>query len=452
MTRVVIIGAGYTGILGFQSLRSEASRLLRNGDVKVTVICPKSYHSFHGWTAEALTGIISVGNRQSNLRTVFGEQELIPGSAEHVDLTARVVTVRSKDGRTRAVPYDHLLLANGSYDNMEIIPGLVEYGYSVKVQGGVQATRNAILQALELAGAMPKGAARDRELTFVIAGGGFAGVEISTALAEMFEKARRRYPVLREQKPRVVLVHSGQQLIADLRPRYDRLADYCTKHLKRYGIDLKLAQRLTEVNAAGARLSNGELIPSSTVICTVGQRLTVFPGTEALPRTADGLLIADEYLRVKGHENVWTGGDAAQVMHVSGKPCPANALWAIKHGVWVGDNIARAIKNKPLRRFTYWGLGQAASVGVGKGAVELYTLQFTGWLGWILRLVFFLRFQPSRAQAARILLDWLTLPILGRHMIGSSEWSHHSELPKAQLDLAAGLRAELQRSSASTNR
>jgi NADH dehydrogenase len=98
-------------------------------------------------------------------------------------------------------------------------------------------------------------------------------------------------------------------------------------------------------------------------------------------------------------------------------PCPANALWAVKHGERVGDNIARAIQGQSLRPFTYPGLGQAASLGIGKGAVELYGIQFTGWLGWILRLFFFLGFMPSRIQMLRVALDWLILPLFGRHFV-----------------------------------
>lgn len=422
-TRIVIVGGGYTGIWGFKFARRGLRKQMRNGNVEVTVISPKSYHSFHGWTAEALTGVISIPNRQSPLRRIFKGHTLLHASAENIDLDQQTVTIRYiSDGRMEDIPYDHLLIANGSYDNMESVTGLQEFGWTVKASGGVRATRNQFIRAIEMGDSLPEGEERDKWMTVVIGGGGFAGVEIAAAIAEMYEGYEKFYNVLKSQKMRIVLVHSGDALLPVIRPRYDRMADYCARELEKYGVDIRYNTRLEEVTADGAILSDGTFIPSYTVVCTVGQRCTVFPGTEALPRTDKGLIITDEFLRVEGYDNVWTGGDAAQVPYIKGGTCPANALWAIMHGVWAGQNIARTIKGQTLKKFTYRGLGQAASMGVGKGAVELYNMQFTGWFGWLLRLGFFLYFQPSRRQAVRIFGDWLTLGILGRYMSLSSEW------------------------------
>ena len=81
---------------------------------------------------------------------------------------------------------------------------------------------------------------------------------------------------------------------------------------------------------------------------------------------------------------------------------PANALWAIKAGDQVGRNVARALAGRPGRRFRYLGLGQAASFGVGRGVADLYGLPLTGWVAWVMRVGFFVRFMPSRSRAVRV--------------------------------------------------
>jgi NADH dehydrogenase len=206
-------------------------------------------------------------------------------------------------------------------------------------------------------------------------------------------------------------------VLPQLQPRIATLVSYATAQLERYGVDLRLGARLAQVTPAGALLSDGIFIPSATVISTVGQRVVTIPGLESLPRVESGRLVADPYLRVTGQDNIWVGGDVAQAMRpTAGAPCPSDALWAIKHGECIGQNVGLMIRDKPLRPFTYRGLGQAASLGVGKGAAELYGVCFTGWVAWLLRLVFFLRFVPSRTQRMRVLLDVLTLPVLGRHV------------------------------------
>jgi NADH dehydrogenase FAD-containing subunit len=263
--------------------------------------------------------------------------------------------------------------------------------------------------------AVPASPNCQQHLSIIIAGGGFAGVEICAAIAELFRALCHSYPSLRKHKPHITLVHSGEAILPQLQPRFTGLVAYAQKHLERYGVDLCLHTRLLEVTQHGARLSNGEFIPASTVISTVGQRVISLPGTESLPYVEDHRLVVDIYLRVANSTNLWAGGDLAYVINPRTKrPRPANALWAIKQGTWIGDNIGLTIKGRPLHRFTYPGLGQAASVGIGKGLLELYGIPLTGWSAWFIRLGFLLYFMPSRKQAIRAMLDVLTLPLLGR--------------------------------------
>lgn len=415
--RVVIVGAGYTAVWAVLALQRRLGRRLREGDVEITVVAPKTYHSFHGWTAESVTGIVASQNRQSPLRRLLRGHRFILAHATAVDPAQRTVAIAHVEGgRAETLAYDHLLIASGARDNVEAAPGLARHGYSVKAAGGVERVRNALLTGLEAAQGLPPGPERDAWLTVVVAGGGFAGVELSANIAEMFEGVKRYYPVLAETKPRVVLVHSGDALLPVLRPRFDSVAAYATRQLQKYGVEIVLGTKLVEVTDDGATLSSGVAVPARMVISTVGQTVVTLPGTEAFARNGRGLLVADAFLRVKDQDNVWTGGDAAEVPHVKGGSCPTNALWAIKHGVWAGGNIARAIAGKRLKRFTYPGLGQAASLGVGKGAGELYGVPVTGWVGWFARFFFFLYYQPSSRNAARVFFDWVLFAALGRQI------------------------------------
>ena len=57
-----------------------------------------------------------------------------------------------------------------------------------------------------------------------------------------------------------------------------------------------------------------------------------------------------------------------------------------------------------LKPFTYKGLGQCASLGIGKGMGELYGIEFTGWIAWMMRWFFFNYFMPSR----KVMLNEIT--------------------------------------------
>lgn len=415
-TRIVIIGAGYAGIWTYRTLHKHLKRELRRGDVQITVICPKNYHSLHGFTAEALCGIVALSNRQNPLRLVMPGAHLVRAYAESINPASQQVTIRMVGSDERdEVPYDHLILANGSYDKLDAVRGMRQFGWSLKESGGVLSSRNHIINMLDYADAAPDPQQSAEALSFVVAGGGFAGAEIAANLAEMLKDAQKLYPMLARQRSRVILVHSGGTLIPEIRPRFTRMAEYATQQLHYWGVDIRLNSRLAEVQSNGAVLSDGTFIPARTVFSTIGQRATVLSGTQAFARSEGGLLLTDPFLHVNGETNVWAGGDSALVMHTNGEPCPANALWAVIHGIHIGRNLTRAIQGKALREFSYRGMGHAASFGIGRGATELLGLQFTGWVAWWLRILFCLYFMPSRQQMVRAMIDWIMLPFLGRY-------------------------------------
>ncbi|NKY39320.1 hypothetical protein, partial [Cellulomonas septica] len=158
---------------------------------------------------------------------------------------------------------------------------------------------------------------------------------------------------------------------------------------------------VTSADDDGVTLSDGTRIRTRTVLATTGQRPVRLPGTEPLARDDDGRLRTLPDLTVR--DGVWAAGDAARVLHPrTHEPVPANALWAIKAGDQVGRNVARALQSRPGRPFRYLGLGQGAAFGVGHGVADIWGLSITGPLAWILRLVFFLRFLPSRRRALAI--------------------------------------------------
>jgi NADH dehydrogenase len=397
--RVVIIGGGYTSIW---------TRKFLKVDVNVTVICDKPYHSFHGWTTEAMTGILPIESRQTQLKEIFSKDRIIIGSALGISPEKREVYVHS-EGRSLSVSYDHLVIANGSSDRNSTVTGMEEFAFSVKAPGAVRKMKTQ-LETLNCLGKhvfIKSEEIEDGWKTVVIAGAGLAGIELAGNIAEM------------DKSLRVVLVHSGEQIGNELLPRFKKLARYCQEQLEKQGVELYLNCRITEVSAEGISLSNGnykKFIRAKTVISSIGQKASILPGTEDFCRNEKALIQTDVYLRVKKYPNIWTGGDTAQVMRPNGQSSPANALWAIMHGKWIGQNLSATIQDKRLKAFNYPGLGQAGSLGIGKGFAELYGIQFTGWIAWLLRFGFFLLFHPTRKGAIRVFLNWLEFALNGRKL------------------------------------
>jgi NADH:ubiquinone reductase (H+-translocating) len=427
MKRVVIVGGGYVAVEAYRGLCRQLGNELGQS-VEVVVISSQNLLPFHGFTPEVLSGILPAAHTLIPLREMLPRACLIHGIAKHVDLVYQTVTVEVSK-RLETFGYDHLLFATGSRDPFERLRGLKEHGWCLKGVDDMLALRHHLVGVLEQAEATSDHNQLEQLLNFVIVGAGFAGIEMCAAVADWLKSAKQHYPVLREHQAKISLVHSGSQILEVLRPGFAKLADHASQTLEHCGVQLILSARVAEVTPWGAWLEDGRFLVSSTVIATAGTSLTIMPGTEALPRDARGRIITDQNLNVQGFFNLWAGGDTAQVKHPSQTgDCPSNALFAMKHGMTAGANIAHSLQATSLRRFAFKGMGQAASLGMGRGIAELHGIQFTGLLAWVMRIGFFIWYMPSKRQALQVLLDWLLLPINGRQMISLT-----SPKPKAQV-------------------
>jgi len=412
-SQIVLIGGGYASVWAYRSIVAELMIEMMMGRVKIKVICPEDFHFFHGWTAESLTGIIRDENRMSPLDRIFEHAEIIKGRAVQIDTSSQIIYVKKNDGDLWAVPYDQLLLGTGSSDT-SAIEGLAEHAYQLKSHTSYLCTKLRIKFLVQQAAEADSQTA-SKMLRFVVAGCGFTGVEIASNLAEMVDVLKKNYPVLQNVQSSIYLINSRHELLPGLQKNLNRLRRYAERTLERYGVEIMYQKKIVRVSAQGVYLCDGSFIESRMVITTIGQSRLVLEGTQKMERDSEKRILINSFLQVNNLSSVWGAGDAVHVTHSKTmQACPSNALWAIKQGEHAGKNIARAILSQSLKPFTYKGLGQCASLGIGKGIGELYGIQFTGWLAWIMRWFFFQHFMPLKREMWQEIADWVHLLITRR--------------------------------------
>jgi len=373
MRRIIIVGGGYAGLHAFKAIKSK----VKNADVKLVSRDP--YHTYHGWTGEVVGGRLEVERTLSPLAPLL-DDGLVQGLVTSIDTDIGLVIL--SDGRK--LKYDHLLIANGSRDPLEAIPGAQEHAWRLKDTHDMQRLSRRL-------GETP------RPHKIVVVGGGMAGVEMASALAVRFGSG-------------VVSLVSGTHLpLAHLEPRFRRMAVHARRLLERQGVVSISGDRVAAVESDRVLLSNGDALLSDLTLVTAGIALDIMPGTETFSRNNKKQIEVDEYFRVHGKSNIWAAGDIAAVPRPGRKEetCPVDALWAMKEGNAVGLNIARVIDGRLPVRFSYRGMGQAAGMMRRNGISELYGVQFTGLSAWLLRVVFFAWYMPQRSQGFSILLDIL---------------------------------------------
>ncbi|WP_395728322.1 NAD(P)/FAD-dependent oxidoreductase [Nakamurella sp.] len=376
--RIVLLGGGYVSLFAYRALRPA----IRSGSVQVTVLSADSHHNFHGFTGEVVAGLLPYRLTRAPLATLMPLADVVHGTVRRVDRPAQTAVVAPADGTPdQLVGYDQLVVGTGGREPLAAIPGLATYGYSLRAPGEFHRFLRRLDDLVRTGGNEP----------VVIVGGGSAGVELAAAVAGRFRRGRAEMPVM--------LVHSGAGLLPGSPPR---MGAATRRELARLGVLVRLNVRVRRVGESAVELSDGSRVAAAAVLATHGQRPVGIPGLADLVHDERGRLVVDPTFRVA--DTIWAAGDAARVAHpVTGRPVPANALWAIKAGSHLGRNLRRVIGGRNAGRFRYRGLGQAMAFGVGRSAAELYGVPLSGWAGWLLRLAFFLRFMPLRRQALGVL-------------------------------------------------
>ncbi len=415
-TRVVCLGGGWVAIYLARALR----RPVRQGRLELTVVSRDNYSTVHGLIAEMLTCKVQPQQINASVRELIAPAHLHNAEIESIDVQAQcVLTRRSLDGRAYPLGYDHLVVGLGSVEDLSRYAGIAEHAFPLKTFANCYRLRNHLLSALEMAAIETNPDERRRLLTFVVAGANYAGIEVACDLVDFFRLVtREKYRELKFEEFRVVLLEIGSRILPELGSRHPRLVGYAERRVGKLGIDLRLNTGLTAATADEAVLDSGDRVPTRTLITCTGMRPS--PLLEQFPYGRDrrGRLETDAFCRVLRAQNIWAGGDCAAVPHPDGGTCPPLAHYAQKAGWNIGVNILRTLDARPLKRYSFNGLGEACTLGHGCAISHLKGIPAYGWLAWIgWRFIVLTMFVPSGTRRVRLMFDWLLTALLGRDIV-----------------------------------
>ncbi len=271
------------------------------------------------------------------------------------------------------LPYDHLVIGLGSITNFFNLPGLEQKALTMKSLGDAIHLRNWLIAHLEEADTECSANLRRPLLTFVVAGGGFAGVETVAGINDFICEAFHFYTNLREDMLRVVLVHPGNVILPELG---EKLGWYTEKKLAERGVEIRVNTRVIGVTESGVQLSTGEQIESKALIWTAGTSPN--PVLDCLPCVKErGCLKVDEMLRVPDWPGVWALGDCALVPdNKTGQFHPPTAQHALREGKTLAKNLIASVRGGTLKPFSFSTIGQLAAIGRRTGSRQYFRNQF----------------------------------------------------------------------------
>ena len=340
---VVIAGGGFAGAYCARAL-SKAPR--SEGERRVALVSERNVLVFQPMLAEVAGSSLAPLDVVNPLRQFCRGANVLQGTIQKIDWESKTLIDGGRFTRDHKVGFGHLVITLGSVTDLNAIPGMAEYGRPMKDVSDALRLRAAFINRLEEANLVEDPPTRQRLLTFVVIGGGYTGVETAGQMFDFVRHAQKFYANLRGLKLRVVLIHAGTELMAEIGPD---LGAYARTILEKRGVEIRLKSRVSAVTASQVILDDGSRIEANTVVTTIGNApnpvvmdLCKQLGIEAVK----GRIPTDSSMRVAGFKTLWAAGDGSSVPwndRGKAKVSPQTAQFAFRQeSSWAGTYIRRS--------------------------------------------------------------------------------------------------------------
>jgi NADH dehydrogenase len=404
LKRILILGGGFAGT---GVLRRVQSIFEDEVNVDIRLVAEDNFLLFTPMLPEIASGTIDPRHITTPVRTFCKRANFYEASVDSIDLEQRrVAIVRSLDNKKTTLQYDYLVLALGSRTNFFGNKNLQNYSMTIKTIGDAMKIRNHIITMLESADQEDDPAVRSKLLTFVVAGGGFSGVEIVSEINDFVrESVENFYRNIDEGEVQVILINAGQKILPEVG---EELGDFGAEAIKKAGVKILSNTKVADAGNGFVVLDNNTTIYCNTFVWAGGVAIDPVISTLECEHDKIGRVVVDQYLRVLGNPNVFALGDCASITDIhSKKPYPPTAQHAIREAKTVSENLAASIKGEQVKStFTYKTKGTMAKIGKRTGVALLMGMRVSGFLAWLVWRSYYLTNLPTKEKMARVALDW----------------------------------------------
>jgi NADH:ubiquinone reductase (H+-translocating) len=424
---IVILGGGFAGVAVLNKLQD---RFQTDVSVDITMISKDNYLLFTPMLHEIASGMIETRHIVTPIRTFCNRSRFYCAGVESIDLKNRSVKIRSSlapvlhssqnsinsiEGNSTSLGYDYLVIAVGSETRFFGMSDVQQNAFTIKTLNDAIRLRNHVIYLLEQADQLlPESnnmfiQSQKEILTFVIVGGGFAGVETAGELNDFIrDSVDDYYHNIDKSNIRVVIVQSGNRLLPEMS---EELAQFALQNLRKSGVEIILNSRVIGATEHSVKLKDSSIIPTNTMIWSGGVApSSLVSNLSCAHDSKSGRIVVDKYLEVAEYKGVFALGDCAFIVDPNtGNPYPPTAQHAIREGTTAAKNIIAEIEEEPDKKevFDYKTRGMMASIGKRTGVGNLVGIQVQGFLAWWIWRNYYLANLPTLHKKIRVLVDWI---------------------------------------------
>lgn len=376
--KIVILGAGYGGILTAQRLQ----KTLNYNEADVTLVNKHDYHYITTSLHIPAAGTGSPESSRVNISKLIDEFKVDFVKSTVVQINPDEKKVILSEG---TLSYDYLVVGLGGETETFGIPGLKEHAFNIRSINSVRHIRDHIEYQFAKYKREPE---RIEYLTFIVGGAGFTGIEFVGELSDRIPELCKEYDV----DPSLVKIHNIEAAPTAL-PGFDpELVQYAMQVLTDKGVTFKIGTAIKECTSDGVLVAGDEFIKAGTIIWTGGIR-----GNHLLDdagfETMRGRIKVDEFLRIPGHENIFVLGDCSLMINPENdRPYPPTAQIAMQQGVICAYNLSASIRGSEMKPFKFDHKGTVASLGKGEAIGVIGTRKIKGFFAAFMKKVIDIRY------------------------------------------------------------
>jgi selenide, water dikinase len=302
--------------------------------LRLTLITRDLHTPYSGMLPGYIAGHYSYDQAHIDLRPLaqFAQARIYHAEVETIDFINNKIICSHRP----EIHFDFVSINIGSRPGTLQVPGANHHAIPVKPIDNFLTQWETLTQQIQQT---------DRDFHLAVVGGGAGGVEM--ALATQY----RLHKLLQENNKSTTLLHLDLYCDTDdILPTHNaQVRKRFNRTLKQRNISVHTAHRIKEVQDNCLISSDGQSYAADTVLWVTNASAPAWLAEAGLDTDEQGFIAVNDCLQSTSHENVFAAGDIAAVLN---HPRPKSGVFAVRQGLPLARNLARAVQNQPLKAFT----------------------------------------------------------------------------------------------------
>jgi NADH dehydrogenase len=416
--KILIVGGGYAGFYTAKKLE----KLLGTDEAEVTLVDPLPYMTYQPFLPEVAAGSIEERHAVVSHRRHLKKTKVVLGKVTNVNHASKTATIAVEGAPDVAFNYDHIVMTAGAVSRTFPIPGVADVCIGLKNIEEAVEVRNRIFANFDKAANLPAGALRSRLLTFVVVGGGFAGIEAFAEMRSLATYLIKKYDNISFDEVKFHLIEAMGRIMPEVSLE---TSQWVLKNLDSRSAKVHLNTQLQSAVKGNIELSTGEKFSSDCIVWTAGVMANPVVRNTDLPLDDRGRITAQPSLRVingdKIVEGAWTAGDVSAVPDLSGGGvggfCVPNAQHAVRQAKTLAPNLVATLRGQGVKDYFHKNLGAVAGLGIGHGVYQWNKLAVKGFLAWLMHRGYHGLAIPMWERKLRVFTGWAWNWIVKRDLV-----------------------------------